>query len=85
VDDGRVCGVLAVSRAFGDPEFKGPGLEHLLQRGTSVGMWTKEFASSRCARPAGWLAQCVCACVRACVGACVGVFARAQCRGNTWV
>jgi hypothetical protein len=31
VDDGRVCGVLAVSRAFGDCEFKGTGLPRLLK------------------------------------------------------
>lgn len=52
VDDGRVCGVLAVSRAFGDPEFKGKeGLQRLLVRGVSTGLWTQKFADSRCA---GW-------------------------------
>ena len=33
IEDGRVCDVLAVSRAFGDPHFKGQGLPQLLQYG----------------------------------------------------
>jgi len=33
VSDGRVCDVLAVSRAFGDRQFKGDGLEQLVARG----------------------------------------------------
>ena len=33
VSDGRVCDVLAVSRAFGDRNFKGDGLEQLVARG----------------------------------------------------
>ena len=33
VKDGRVCEVLAVSRAFGDWEFKGEGLPVMLERG----------------------------------------------------
>jgi len=33
VADGRVCDVLAVSRAFGDREFKGDGLPHMMARG----------------------------------------------------
>lgn len=45
VDDGRVCGVLAVSRAFGDADFKGEGLAALLARGVEEEMWTKEFAA----------------------------------------
>lgn len=48
VDDGRVCGILAVSRAFGDPEFKGSGLQQLLQRGVQEGLWTQDFACKRC-------------------------------------
>lgn len=47
VEDGRVCGVLAVSRAFGDPEFKGTGLKALLQRGVEDEFWTQEFADSQ--------------------------------------
>ncbi|GBF89584.1 hypothetical protein Rsub_02302 [Raphidocelis subcapitata] len=46
VIDGRVCNVLAVSRAFGDSEFKGPGLRALLQEGARKGMWTPEFADT---------------------------------------
>ena len=33
VADGRVCDVLAVSRAFGDREFKGEGLPRMMERG----------------------------------------------------
>lgn len=33
VGDGRVCDVLAVSRAFGDREFKGSGLKTMLEKG----------------------------------------------------
>ncbi|KAL4458266.1 hypothetical protein ABPG75_013131 [Micractinium tetrahymenae] len=48
VDDGRVCGVLAVSRAFGDMEFKGQeGLKMLLQKGLEFGLWDQKFADSR--------------------------------------
>ncbi|KAL4422071.1 hypothetical protein ABPG77_001539 [Micractinium sp. CCAP 211/92] len=48
VDDGRVCGVLAVSRAFGDMEFKGQeGLKLLLQKGLDFGLWDQKFADSR--------------------------------------
>ncbi len=46
VDDGRVCGILAVSRAFGDAHFKGKGLQKLLKEGISDGFWTNEFAES---------------------------------------
>jgi protein phosphatase 1A len=46
VDDGRVCGILAVSRAFGDASFKGDGLKALLQNGVRDGFWTAEFAQS---------------------------------------
>lgn len=44
--DGRVCGILAVSRAFGDLEFKERGLEKMLVDGVLDGRWTKEFAKS---------------------------------------
>lgn len=37
VHDGRVCNILAVSRAFGDWEFKGKGLQQLLQGGVERG------------------------------------------------
>lgn len=43
INDGRVLGILAVSRAFGDMEFK-RGLEKLLVEGVLEGMWTKKFA-----------------------------------------
>ena len=33
ISDDRVCDILAVSRAFGDPQFKGEGLPSLLQYG----------------------------------------------------
>ena len=33
IEDGRVCDVIAVSRAFGDREFKGSGSKTMLQRG----------------------------------------------------
>jgi hypothetical protein len=33
VEDGRVCDMIAVSRAFGDPEFKAGGAPHMLARG----------------------------------------------------
>lgn len=33
ISDGRVCDILAVSRAFGDTEFKGEGLKALLATG----------------------------------------------------
>jgi hypothetical protein len=33
IADGRVCDVIAVSRAFGDREFKGDGMPAMLQRG----------------------------------------------------
>lgn len=44
VDDGRVLGVLAVSRAFGDVEFKGDGLNMLMASGVKEGLWSREFA-----------------------------------------
>lgn len=33
VTDGRVCDVLAVTRSFGDREFKGDGLQKMLKKG----------------------------------------------------
>ncbi|KAI8475375.1 MAG: phosphatase 2C-like domain-containing protein [Monoraphidium minutum] len=46
VMDGRVCNVLAVSRAFGDPEFKGEGLKMLMREGARKGMWPATFADT---------------------------------------
>jgi protein phosphatase 1A len=46
VEDGRVCGILAVSRAFGDSSFKGAGLKSLLEDGVKDGFWTRDFARS---------------------------------------
>jgi len=45
ITDGRVMGILAVSRAFGDMEFK-RGLDKLLVDGVLEKMWTKSFAKS---------------------------------------
>jgi serine/threonine protein phosphatase PrpC len=48
VQDGRVCGVLAVSRALGDPEFKGKeGLRALLDEGSKRGWWDASWAAQR--------------------------------------
>lgn len=44
IHDGRVCGLLAVSRAFGDADFKGPGLKRMLQHGVDAGFWDRDFA-----------------------------------------
>lgn len=44
IDDGRVCDILAVSRAFGDKEFKGDGLPVMLQKGVETEQWTQDFA-----------------------------------------
>lgn len=44
IDDGRVCDILAVSRAFGDREFKGEGLPVMLRKGVETNQWTQEFA-----------------------------------------
>ena len=46
VDDGRVCGVLAVSRAFGDPGLKRPGLTTTLKQGVVDGWWDRAFADA---------------------------------------
>jgi len=47
IHDGRVCNILAVSRAFGDWEFKGVGLSGLLQAGVERGYWPPEFAQGQ--------------------------------------
>jgi len=44
VSDGRVCSILAVSRAFGDRDFKSPRLQHLLEMGVQEGVWTRQHA-----------------------------------------
>lgn len=41
IDDGRVCDILAVSRAFGDAHFKGPGLAALIAEGEEERGWPK--------------------------------------------
>ena len=33
IEDGRVCDVIAVSRAFGDRQFKGDGAKSMLEQG----------------------------------------------------
>jgi len=45
VDDGRVCGLLAVSRAFGDCELKSEGLDCFLKESVTDGFITEDFAS----------------------------------------
>jgi serine/threonine protein phosphatase PrpC len=44
VDGERVCGILGVSRAFGDIEFKGQGLNEFLRAGVEYEMFSEEFA-----------------------------------------
>jgi serine/threonine protein phosphatase PrpC len=47
VADGRVCDVIAVSRAFGDLQFKEEaGRKEMLQFGVEIGQWDQEFADS---------------------------------------
>jgi serine/threonine protein phosphatase PrpC len=46
IDDGRVCGVLAVSRAFGDRGLKRPGLTTTLKQGVVDGWWDRAFADA---------------------------------------
>jgi protein phosphatase 1A len=45
IGDGRVCDVLAVSRAFGDWEFKGDGTATLLKEGIKYEWWDADFAA----------------------------------------
>ena len=44
VKDGRVCSILAVSRAFGDRDFKAPRLDRLLEMGVQEGIWSRQHA-----------------------------------------
>ena len=44
IGDGRVCEVLAVSRAFGDWEFKSGHTDTLLQEGIKYEWWDDKFA-----------------------------------------
>ena len=45
IGDGRVCDVLAVSRAFGDWEFKAGNTDTLLEEGIKYEWWDQSFAS----------------------------------------
>ena len=58
MDDERVCDILAVSRAFGDADFKAPGVQRLAKKGVEwapcsghmlrawdVGAWMQEQGS----------------------------------------
>jgi serine/threonine protein phosphatase PrpC len=53
VDDGRVLGVLAVSRAFGDGGLKRGGVKATLKQGVADGAWTADFARAAAARLRG--------------------------------
>ncbi|KAF3324605.1 putative protein phosphatase 2C 5 [Carex littledalei] len=44
ISDGRICGEISVSRAFGDIQFKTKKNE-MLARGVEDGRWTEKFAS----------------------------------------
>ncbi|KAI5069646.1 hypothetical protein GOP47_0015947 [Adiantum capillus-veneris] len=44
INNGRVCGVLSVSRAFGDIKLKTLRQE-MLEEGVKTGLWTSKFAS----------------------------------------
>jgi len=46
VDDGRVLDILGITRAFGDPDFKGEGLHDLKKMCVDLGYWAEEFAES---------------------------------------
>ena len=42
IADGRVCDVIAVSRAFGDQEFKGSGMPGMLERGVRCALPSRQ-------------------------------------------
>ncbi len=48
IADGRVCDVIAVSRAFGDQEFKGAGMPGMLQKGVRCSWHSPACASTCC-------------------------------------
>jgi protein phosphatase 1A len=47
IGDDRVCDVLAVSRAFGDWEFKSGHTDTLLSEGVEYGWWDQNFANEK--------------------------------------
>lgn len=56
IADGRVCDVIAVSRAFGDQEFKGAGMPGMLQKGVRCS-WHPLACAFTCCYPGcdcGW-------------------------------
>jgi len=44
VEDGRLCGIIAVARAFGDWEWKGEGLDYIKGAGVEWGCWDEATA-----------------------------------------
>ncbi|MCO5549182.1 hypothetical protein L7F22_002648 [Adiantum nelumboides] len=51
ISNGRVCGILSVSRAFGDIKLKTLRQE-MLEEGVKTGLWTSKFASR-----SGWITR----------------------------
>ena len=54
IEDGRVCDVIAVSRAFGDREFKGDGAKSMLQRGVRYGPCSSDVQTWLCWERTCW-------------------------------
>ncbi len=48
IEDGRVCDMIAVSRAFGDPDFKGEGMAGMLARGVKCASFGTTRQHSPC-------------------------------------